>query len=77
MFWPTLTVIVAAFIIIAFLIPVFAAVLFGTELARFMAEARRERMAPAVARRPLALKTSGPVCPWEPGRSNDEFKRAA
>lgn len=77
MFWSTVTVIVAALIIIALLVPLFAAIIFGAEIARFIAEARRERKAAAPSRRPFPLEASGPVCPWGPGKTMDELKRAS
>lgn len=78
MFLSVVTVIVSALIIIAFLIPVFASILFGAELARYIADARHERMAPAASRRmPRPINTSGPVCPWEPEKGGEGLKRAA
>lgn len=78
MFWSIVTVIVAAFIIIAFLVPVFAGILFGAEIARYIAEARHERMIPAASRRPpLPINTSGPVCPWDAHKDRDEGLRRA
>jgi len=78
MFWSTVTVIVAALIIIAFLVPLFAAILFGEEIARHFAEARREKTARAVSRKRSPLEASGPVCPWEPGMAHEEeMKRAS
>ena len=77
MFWSTVTVIVAALIIIAFLVPVFAGILFGAEIARYMAQARHERMMLSASRPMPPISASGPVCPWDAHKDRDEGLRHA
>ncbi len=72
MLWTIMVFIVAEFIIIAFLIPVIAAVILGVEIARFASEGMQERMRSSIHRAhlwSLPKKASGPMCPWEPHRA--------